>query len=172
MNSCKKCGAQLYGNVHFCPNCGTAVEKKWESSKEQKEPWVESLTDAFAKMGNTPDSTSEYEAKDIQENRVICFFAYLSWLVLVPILANPNSKYARFHSNQGLILLICSTIVSIAQWVVKYAANHISLLFSIGNIVLGVAQAGCVVLAIIGLVNVYRNRAKELPLIGFLRLLK
>lgn len=166
MKACKQCGSQLFGNVHFCPNCGTAVEE------EPKDKSGNSFSDTVEKLCNTPDTTAQFTQEDISENRGICFFAYLSILVLVPLFANPKSKYARFHSNQGLILFLCSAVLSLAQAVVSVLSKLAFSLFGIFGAVITILQLCLTALAIIGLVNVYHNRAKELPLIGSIRLLK
>lgn len=49
----------------------------------------------------TEDNTSEFEQEDINQNKVMAVLAYIGILVLVPLLAAPNSKYARYHVNQG-----------------------------------------------------------------------
>jgi len=89
--------------------------------------------------------------------------AGLSYLLFfLPLIACPESKYARFHANQSLILLI----VSIA-----------------GNIILGIIPVigwillpifGLAVLAgmIIGMINGFGGKAKKLPLIGGFELLR
>ena len=49
--------------------------------------------------------------------------AYFGILVLIPILAAKESKFARFHANQGLILLITGVAYSIfVQVVIKIVA--------------------------------------------------
>ena len=36
-------------------------------------------------INNTPDTTAEYDPKDIADNKVMAVLAYLSWLVLIPL---------------------------------------------------------------------------------------
>ena len=52
------------------------------------------------------DHTAEFEAQDIQNNKVMSILAYIGILVLVPIFAAKDSKAARFNANQGLVNLI------------------------------------------------------------------
>ena len=55
---------------------------------------------------NTSDTTTQFDPRDIEQNKLMAILAYLGILVIIPILAAKESKFARFHSNQGLILLI------------------------------------------------------------------
>ena len=48
----------------------------------------------------------DHEIKNGDQEKVLAVLAYLGILVLVPIFMGKKSKYVRFHSNQGLILLI------------------------------------------------------------------
>lgn len=40
-----------------------------------------------------------FEAEDIEKNKVLSAVAYL--LFFIPLLAAPDSKYGKFHANQG-----------------------------------------------------------------------
>ena len=66
----------------------------------------ESFEEKFSTINNTVDTTSEYDPQDIEENKFMAILAYFGILVIIPILAAKDSKFARFHSNQGLILCI------------------------------------------------------------------
>ena len=46
--------------------------------------------------------------------------AYIGFLVLVPLIAVPKSKFARFHANQGLVLLIGEVAYNIVRSVLVY----------------------------------------------------
>ena len=115
-----------------------------------------------------PDTTSEYEAQDIQDNKVMGILAYIGILVLVPIFAAKNSRYARFHANQGLVLLICGAAVIIPLSILGIIP-YVGIVFRIISYLAELAFAGLVVF---GIVHVAKGRAKELPLIGKFRILK
>ena len=70
----------------------------------------ETLQDKFENINNTKDTTSEFDKEDIQKNTFMAILAYFGILVLIPIFAAKDSKFARFHSNQGLILLIVAIL--------------------------------------------------------------
>lgn len=43
--------------------------------------------------------------KDIEDNKLIAALSYLGILVLIPLLAKKESKFAQFHAKQGLVFL-------------------------------------------------------------------
>ena len=99
--------------------------------------------------------------------------AYFGILVLIPILAAKESKFARFHANQGLILLITGVAYSIfVHVVIKIVAFISYALAGIVGIALGLAWLLLLVLAIIGIINAVKGEFKQLPLIGQFQILK
>ena len=94
--------------------------------------------------------------------------AYLFWLVLIPIFAAKDSKFARFHVNQGLVLAIAELILIILSNVLGW----IPVVGTIIAIITWVANIGCFILAILGIINAVNGKAKELPLIGSFRIMK
>ena len=117
---------------------------------------------------NTPDTTAEFDQSDIDNNKVMGVLSYLGILVIIPLLAAKESKFARFHANQGLILVIVE-ILAAAVLGIFSGIPLIGWIFSIASSLLGLAT---LVLAIIGIVNVVNGKAKELPIIGGYKLLK
>ena len=76
------------------------------------------LADFRASFGNAPPpitpapaSAADPTRADIEQNKVFAILAYLGILFLVPLLAAPQSPFARYHTNQGIILFITSLIV-------------------------------------------------------------
>lgn len=117
---------------------------------------------------NTPDTTSEYEQSDIENNKVMGILSYIGILVIIPILAAKESKFARFHANQGLVLALIE-IIGGAILGVLAKIPLLGLIFDIAISLLGLAA---LILAIIGIVNVVNGKAKELPIIGKYKILK
>ena len=68
------------------------------------------FNEEFEKLTNTEDSTDAYDPADIKGNMAMAILAYISWLVLIPLLLVKNSRYVRYHCNQGLILAIIEII--------------------------------------------------------------
>jgi len=159
MAFCSKCGAQIADDAKVCPSCGAQTETASAG---------EDLGAKVAALNNTADTTAEFDPQDIQNNKVMGILAYLSWLVLIPIFAAKDSKFARFHVNQGLVLAIAELILG----VISAILSGIPVIGVIISIVCWLGNIGCFVLAILGIINAANGKAKELPLIGSFRILK
>ncbi len=126
------------------------------------------LNDKINEFTNTPDTTAEYDPADIEKNKVISIFAYLSWLVIIPLIAGKDSKFARFHCNQGIVLAIAEIVCYVAIGILSNIP-FVGFIFSIAGSILGLVS---LVFAILGIINVVNGKAKELPLIGNIKLIK
>ncbi len=146
MAVCSKCGAQIPDNTGVCPSCGAPQEN---GANQQ----------AYVNGGNYMDPN------DVQQNKVMAVLAYIGILFLVPLLAAPNSQYARFHTNQGLVLFLFDIVVGILTAVLAFIPF-------IGLIVSSLLGLGIFVLMILGIVNAATGKANELPLIGKIRIIK
>ncbi len=110
---------------------------------------------ASAERGMDTERGFPEEEYDVVKNRGISYLSYFGILFLIPYLVRPDSEFAKFHANQGLILFLADVIVSI-----------------LGGLIGTIGGIACLVLFVTGLVNVYRGDMKELPIIGKFRLLK
>ena len=86
----------------------------------------ESFEEKFSNINNTADTTQEYDPQDIEKNKFMAILSYLGILVIVPILAAKESKFARFHANQGLILCIAAILYWIAYSILSSIILSIS----------------------------------------------
>ncbi len=174
MALCKNCGAQIEDNVKFCPQCGATAENigVQQTQPQQNEAAQNNFSAKFASLNNTADTTAEFDANDVTQNKAMAILAYFGPLVLIPIFAAKGSKFARYHSNQGLLLLIAcaawSIVYSIINWVILAISWRLYFLSSI----IGIFSIVFIVLAVIGIVNAANGKAKELPIIGKYKILK
>ena len=120
---------------------------------------------------NTPDTTASYSQQDIDQNKIMGILSYFGILVLIPIFAAKESPFARFHANQGLVLLVTGILVGMATSLVGmlFGLIHIDVLW---NIVSWLIRVAMFALMILGIVNAASGKAKELPLVGNFRILK
>lgn len=172
MAFCTNCGSKIDDEARFCPDCGAPVVP----GASKAEPWEEEKKDFGTKineLNNTPDTTSEFDPNDIQSNKVMAVLAYLGILVLVPLFAARESRYARFHTNQGLVLAITEFVWTFVTRIIVGVFGYIntSVASIIGN-VCGLVNILFAVLVIMGIVNAVKGRAKELPVIGKITILK
>lgn len=164
MAYCGKCGTKIEDDVKFCPSCGASTEI----------PTMDATTDFGARvqsLNNTADTTTAFNNADIEQNKVMAILSYLSFLVLVPLFAVKNSPFARYHTNQGLVLFIVEVIIgviyNVLRWILPYG-----LLWRTVGWIYSLCSLGFLVLTVIGIINVVNGRKKKLPIIGDIKLIK
>lgn len=167
MAFCGNCGEEIKEGAKFCANCGASTVPPNGHSAQQSNNGAKVLI-----LNNTADTTAEFDAKDIQNNKGMAILAYLSWLVLIPLLAAKDSKFARYHTNQGLVLAIAEIVYGIAYMILSSLVFAISWrLYFIINLI-GLVGLVFLVLTVIGIINAANGQAKELPVIGKFKILK
>ncbi len=169
MAFCGKCGAKMEDNEKFCPSCGAPCEQPTGNTSNNQQ------TDYSAKLqelNNTADTTADFDAQDIQNNKVMAILAYFGFLVLVPLFGAKTSKYARYHANQGLVLFIAEIAYGIVYKIISSIILAISWRLYFITSILGLVYLVFTVLSIIGIINAASGKAKELPIIGQIKLLK
>jgi uncharacterized membrane protein len=117
---------------------------------------------------NVKDITTQFNKKDIEDNKTMAILAYLSILVIIPILMARGSKYAMFHANQGLVLAIAEVVVGV---VISFL-SWIPLVGIIASLVGGLIGLASLVLMIFGIMSVLNGRAKKLPIVGEITIIK
>ena len=116
-----------------------------------------------------------FTTEDVNQNKVYGILAYFGILVLVPILAAKDSLYARFHANQGLILLISEFALNIVGRIIRVALKvaTFGLINDVVNTIVSLAiSAITIAYLVIGIINACSGEAKRLPIIGGFTLLK
>ena len=157
---CYKCGAQIPEGNAFCTGCGEAVQKPQSTQNNNSSQGSCSSSQNFSGA----DFTASFERADIEANKVVALFSYLGILFFVPLVAAPNSKYARFHANQGLILFLL--------WAICGAASlpfHIISWFGFFN-PFNFLHIIPIILMVLGIINAVSGKAAELPIIGKFRI--
>lgn len=164
MAFCNKCGKEIPVGANNCPNCGAPTENAQQNAQN-----AQNAQDFVNNIMNTADTTSQFDPQDINDNKGMSVLAYIGFLFLVPLLACPNSRFARYHTNQGLVLflmeLAIGVVIGIFSIIPVIGIIIGGLLGSVGGIL-------ALVLSILGIVNVAQGQAKELPIIGKITLLK
>ena len=104
------------------------------------------------------------DPQDVQANKVMAILAYFGLLVLIPLFAAKESPFARFHANQGLILLIAGFVIWLVSMVLTFVSPFFGIISFLNIVIL--------VFAIIGIINAAKGEMKELPLVGKFRIIK
>ena len=171
MAFCPQCGKQLDDATRFCPICGAPAAQGGPDTAQQTPP-----QQAAAPAGGQTWNQNPYvnpEQMDVNNNKGYAILSYFSLLVLIPIFAAKDSKFARFHANQGLVLMISEVIYWVAVAIVTaifmainwWLGSIFSTIFALGNIFF-------LVLSILGIVSAAQGQYKTLPLIGKISILK
>ncbi len=106
-----------------------------------------------------PAAAPAIDPSDISANKVMAILAYIGILVLIPLFAAKESKFARFHTNQGLILFICNIVIYFISLIPGLKA------------ICWILSVAALVFAIIGIIGAAKGETKELPLIGKYRII-
>lgn len=171
---CPSCHHELQDDAKFCNNCGaqqpplassqqSAYQRPSQGQNSQNQSYNQGPVYTQGQGGSTghvPPGTEEvFTAEDVQKNKVIAALAYI--IFFLPLIAAPDSRFGKFHANQGLLLLILSVVGNIILGIIPFFDLLLVPLFSIF----------CFVLFIMGLVNTLNGKARELPLIGQYRII-
>ncbi len=106
-------------------------------------------------------------AADVEKNKVMGVLAYLGILFLVPLLAAKDSPFARYHTNQGLVLFLAAIAGWIAVLILDIVLVWIPVLGWLLMMLLHIGMiVGVLVLAVMGIINAANGVCKPLPLIG------
>ena len=122
----------------------------------------------FKEILNTPDKTSEFDPKDVSDNKVWAILSYCFIVVIVAIIAKKDSPYVKYNANQGLVvflLMLASSILGTVLGMIPFIGWLFSIIFWLVNIAL-------TLLEVFGIVNSAMGKAKELPFLGKIKLLK
>ena len=172
MAFCGNCGTKVEDGKKFCPECGTVMEAKapqqqtqQQQPPQQAQPQMQYQQPMQAQPApNTKggaDYTAQFAPADIEANKIMAVLAYI--LFLIPLLAAKESPYAKYHTNQGLILFLAGIVVSIAGSIIPILGWFIIL------------PVGCIIVAVLGImgiINAWKGVAKDLPIIGKMRIIK
>ncbi len=189
---CPKCGTELSDGAVFCSKCGSSVahhtpptgspagSPQGSTSDKVKSGVNDAVNKTKDFFFNTNDESSMQDASDVQENKVLALVSYLGYFFFIPMIVKPYSRYLRFHGNQGLTLCLYLIAVNIVTAIITgliglaaFAGVGAAIAVAVVNWIIYIIFYGSfVALAAIGIYNAVKGYAKELPLIGRIRLLR
>ena len=130
-------------------------------------------------FSNLVDSSADYTNEEKSAGKAMAVLSYIGILCLIPYFAEKNNKYVRYHAIQGLNLFILSLIASVAAAVIATIAVFFAVIPIIGvifTVIVGLIgyllPIGSFVLAIMGIVFVFQDQAKELPILNKIKFIK
>lgn len=155
---CKKCGLELLDDEQFCPNCGTPVGQGTENSAQPEQLQYPRMKDPRSEYtAGGKDWTAEFSPDDISQNQALVIIGYLMPLVLIIAGLAGRSKFLKFHANQALMLVLAGILTSLT-----YVMPALGVMLSIVDIAI----------QIMALVFACQGKAKQLPLIGGITIIK
>lgn len=155
MAFCGKCGTKIDDGTKFCPACGAVTD----SSPAYTPPVM-------------PGAPAREDIKDAQDNKAMAILAYIGILVLIPLFAAKESPFARYHTNQGLVLAIAEVVYAVVYSVLSAIILAISWRLYFLVSIIGLVGIAFLVLVILGIINAAGGQMKPLPVIGSITILK
>lgn len=214
MAFCSKCGKEVPAETKFCPYCGEAVaapETSERSTPEVKFDTKDAKGQLAGYFNTVAVEKTEEERADASnvKNKIMAILAYavaialavsvftttrfwaalieiifVGGVIIVPLLVGKNSPFARFHTNNGLILTILAAVLMILQslnWAIfTKKATFYGVVYStkklfpyyIFGVLFWVAAVAIIVLAIFGIIHAAKGNKKDLPIVGGIKIIK
>ncbi len=116
---------------------------------------MEEQTKTNEQVSSGQDSQEQKTPSKGGDKNMIAILSYLGILVIIPLLVAKNDEFVKYHVKQGLVLLITFIAISFVAWI-----PILGWLFGF------FAWLTCLVLMIIGIINVLGGKKKQLPIIG------
>jgi len=131
-------------------------EKQEKDSKETVEATQSTKKVVKADQATQTETTT---SDDVEKNKGMAILAYI--LFFIPMLTEAkDSKFAMFHANQSLIILIAGFVLTV-----------INIIPFLGQIVWIIGEIALFVFWIMGIINASKGEMKELPLFGGVHIL-
>ena len=154
------------------------------ANKKKDDSFTNNLIETTNDILDTKDSTTDYKKNDIKKNKGMALLAYV--FVPIPLLFEKKSKFAKYHINQGFNLFICyimyaffyklfyvltsyETYCSRDGFKYKCGQFDIPIIVKLPFLVVGLILIS---LTILGIINVINGKAKQIPIIGKINILK
>ena len=165
---------QYQQNQQYNPNQQYQQYNQYNPNQQYQQPYEKDFFDKVTSfILDTPVEKEPISPQDIQENKFISLVGYLGIFCFIPLLVSRNSRFVRFHANQGLVLLLVTLALLIVTPIAGVILAFVPILGGIVSgilpFVVGAAELGCMIL---GIYNCVKGRANELPFIGKFRIIK
>lgn len=92
---------------------------------------------------------------DVEKNKLYAIIGYISVLCFVPLLAAPQSPFAKFHGKQGLVLFLTAVVLGILSQVMPGLWSLVALL-----------DLGIFVLSIVGMLKAAEGVYWDMPVVS------
>lgn len=143
------------------------VEPNNSKKKEETRKKVDKAVNDYVK--DVKDFSKDYTEKEKSEGIFFGILSYLSVLCLIPYFLENKNNFVKFHAKQGLNLFLLEIIVGFSSSVLV-----VLLLFLGFAVVLVRNIIECIffVVSIIGIIDVIQGKARELPIVNKIKIVK
>ena len=186
MKTCPNCGTQMADDAKFCESCGVSLEQgnpgiqgaqpvdiyqragqsgprpAQSGAMPAQMPPAQTQYNPYQQYYNPKDHTSEFDVRDIADNKLFAAFAYIFGVlgIIAALLVN-NSPFTRFHAKQAVKIEIAAIVVVIPA-VIPF----------LGWFVTGACLLVLAVVKIIAVVNALNGKAIEAPIVSEIGIFK
>lgn len=196
MKKCPKCNEEVKTTDKFCRACGESLKpskkgkKNEEEAKETKstintDEIFNKIGDGFEKLLDTDDTSKDYTKKDIEDNKGLALISYMGPFVFIPYFCGKDSDYVKYHAKQGMNLfivwvmyLVIYSLLSLIK-VTKKCTLIMGQIISCDEVTpwwvtfpLGLIGFALFAISVVGIVYTVMGKAKKLPVIGKLNIIK
>lgn len=145
--------------------------------------YKEKGTKTIEKIIDTADNSKDFTAKEKADGKTMAILAYI--IPLIPYFLEKDNKYVKYHAKRGMDLFLVAIaygiLYNILTSVIQVRMNCGSFFgYNLGNychgtpwwIIWPLNIIGFIIsiIAIIGIVNVTKGKAKELPIINKIKI--
>lgn len=152
-------------------------------TKQEEKSFTDTAKNTINNIINTHDSTKNFNKKDIEDNKGMAILSYI--LPPIPYFVEKKSKWVKYHAIQGMNLFvialaysilfyILSSVIKVTKtctlWGIEYECGKVTpgwVTWPLG--IIGILIG---VIAIIGMFNVINGKAKELPVVNKIKIIK
>jgi uncharacterized membrane protein len=157
---------------------GGAGEAGARAPRPGEPGWVPPVP-VVEKADESPDETAD---PDVEKNKGMAVLAYICFIV--PLVAAPKSKFARFHANQGLLTFICwcAAILGVValtvfdNLVVDRLREKVAILYGFFTCAVYLLEPalliGALILTLYGIIQAANGQRTTLPIVGQVTLIK
>lgn len=102
---------------------------------------------------------------DVRENKFLCILCYIGFLFVIPLVAKPQSRYVKYHANQGLLLFLFEIVVGFvtSMFSLVFGIIHLGFIAGIVNLAL---SALSLFFMVYGIIATCEGHIKPLPVLG------
>ena len=118
---------------------------------------------------STPPAGYVPDPRDVADNKVIAILANFGPLFFLPLVCCPQSPFARFFSNRGLLILILAVASGVVSSILGFIPIAGWIIGGLISIIIGIAN---LLIFILSIIDAASGKTSPLPVIGDIQIIK